>query len=56
MRTTTCCFHTSTLSRDGGGMGDLKCGGNGGSNSGGDGGDNLTQSCVQGMTSLGGPL
>lgn len=63
MHTTTCCFHMSTPGGDGG-MGDLRC-------ARGErglwqqwwwqkgwwcGGGNLTQSCVLGMTSLGGPV
>lgn len=50
--TTTCRFHMSTLRRAGGWEArDVGgCGGGGGR----DGGGNLTQSCVLGMTSLGG--
>lgn len=55
MHTTACCFHTSTPRRTAG-FSDVRegdCGG-GGRDAGGCSG-NLTQSCVPGMTSLGGP-
>lgn len=57
MHTTTCCFHMSRLSGDGG-MGDLRCvrGKRGSWQRRWWCGGNLTQSCVLGMTSLGGPV
>ncbi|KAF3706381.1 hypothetical protein EXN66_Car022073 [Channa argus] len=52
MHTTTCFFHLSTLGGDGGWETGY-CGSS--SSSGNGGGGNFTQSCVLGMTSLGGP-